>query len=109
METVAAYHSLFNKLLLPPDDTSVYPGHDYKGDTISTIGEEKTRNSRLQANSAEEYAEIMDNLNLADPKMMDVAITANLSISGSWCQTQVLGLILGRIWSPEVSMLKSSP
>ncbi len=76
----AAYDSLFNKLLRLPDDTLVYPGHDYKGDTVSTIGEEKAHNPRLQVNSAEEYAAIMDNLNLADPKMMDVAVPANLSI-----------------------------
>ena len=76
----AQYDSIFNKLLQLPDDTLVYPAHDYKGDTVSTIGEEKRFNPRLQVNSADEYATIMDNLNLDNPKMMDVAVPANLGI-----------------------------
>ena len=75
-----AYDSLFNKLLKLPDDTLVYPGHDYKGDTVSTIAEERAHNPRLQVSSAAEYAEIMDNLDLDDPKQMDVAVPANISI-----------------------------
>ncbi|MEE8189523.1 MAG: MBL fold metallo-hydrolase [Kiloniellales bacterium] len=74
----AAYDSLFNKLLTLPDETLVYPGHDYKGDTVSTIGEERAFNPRLQVASAEEYAQIMNNLNLPDPKQMDVAVPVNL-------------------------------
>src|SRR5580658_2121017 len=70
----AQYESLFNKLLKLPDETLVYPAHDYKGDTVSTIGEEKRYNPRLQVRSAEEYAALMGNLNLANPKMMDVAV-----------------------------------
>jgi sulfur dioxygenase len=76
----AAYHSLFDKLLRLPDDTLVYPGHDYKGDTVSTIAEERAFNPRLQVASASEYADIMNNLNLPNPKMMDVAVPANLTI-----------------------------
>tara|TARA_B100000686_G_C16622557_1_gene880040 strand:- start:442 stop:1125 length:684 start_codon:yes stop_codon:yes gene_type:complete len=76
----AAYDSIFKKLLLYPDETLIYPGHDYKGDTVSTIGEERYFNPRLQVSSAEEYAEIMNNLDLPNPKMMDVAVPANLSI-----------------------------
>ena len=76
----AAYDSLFNKLLALPDEMLVYPGHDYKGDTVSTIGEERRHNPRLQVNSAEDYAALMDQLNLANPKMMDVAVPANLKI-----------------------------
>ena len=79
-DPVAAHDSIFNKLLTLPDDTLVYPGHDYKGDTVSTIGEEKRFNPRLQVGSVEEYVEIMNNLNLANPKMMDVAVPANLKI-----------------------------
>ncbi len=75
-----AYDSLFNKLLKLPDETLVYPGHDYKGDTVSTIGEERAYNPRLRVASAEEYAELMDNLNLPNPKMMDVAVPANVAI-----------------------------
>ncbi len=74
------YDSIFNKLLTLPNETLVYPGHDYKGDTVSTIGEEKAFNPRLQVTCAEEYAEIMDNLNLPDPKQMDVAVPANLRV-----------------------------
>ena len=75
-----AYSSLFKKILTLPDDTMVYPGHDYKGETVSTIGEEKAFNPRLQVTSAEEYAEIMDNLNLPHPKLMDEAVPINLNI-----------------------------
>lgn len=76
----AAYESIFNKLLTLPDDTLVYPGHDYKGDTMSTIGEERAHNPRLQVSSAEEYIAIMDNLNLANPSQMDVAVPANIAM-----------------------------
>ncbi len=58
----------------------VYPGHDYKGDTVSTIAEERHNNPRLQVQSAAEYAEIMNNLNLANPAMMDVAVPENLKL-----------------------------
>lgn len=76
----AQYQSLFDKLLKLPEDTFVYPGHDYKGDTVSTIGEEKKYNPRLQVSSVEAYVDLMNNLNLANPKMMDVAVPANLTI-----------------------------
>ena len=75
----AQYHSLFNKLLKLPDATLVYPGHDYKGWTVSTIGEEKRYNPRLQAQSVDAYVNIMNNLNLPNPKYMDVAVPANLA------------------------------
>ena len=74
----AQYESLFNKLLTLPDDTQVYPAHDYKGDTVSTIGEEKRFNPRLQVRSVDEYVDLMNNLHLPNPKMMDVAVPANL-------------------------------
>ena len=75
----AAYDSLFNKLLRLPDETIVYPAHDYKGWTSSTIGEERRFNPRLQVSAADEYAQIMNNLHLPDPTMMDIAIPANLA------------------------------
>jgi sulfur dioxygenase len=74
----AQYHSIFNRLLRLPEETLVYPAHDYKGETVSTIGEEKACNPRLQVRSAEEYAELMANLKLGNPKMMDVAVPANM-------------------------------
>lgn len=77
-DSFAQYDSLFNRLLRLPEDTLVFPAHDYKGDTVSTIGEEKANNPRLQVRSAEEYAELMANLKLANPKMMDVAVPANM-------------------------------
>ena len=73
-----AYDSLFNKLLKLPENTIVYPAHDYNGKKSSTIQNEKNKNPRLQVSSKEEYAEIMANLNLASPKMMDVAVPANV-------------------------------
>lgn len=78
-DSYAAYDSLFNKLLKLPDDTLVYPGHDYKGWTVSSIGEERRWNPRLQVRSAEEYAALMANLKLPTPKLMDVAVPANLA------------------------------
>ncbi len=74
----AAYDSLFNKLLKLPENTLVYPAHDYNGKKYSTIKNEKSNNPRLQVSSKEEYAEIMNNLNLANPKMMDIAVPANV-------------------------------
>lgn len=74
----AAYDSLFNKVLRLPNETIVYPAHDYKGMTSSTIGEEKLYNPRLQVKSAQEYADQMNALNLPLPKKMTMAISANL-------------------------------
>lgn len=74
----AQYDSLFGKLLQLPEDTLVYPGHDYRGNTMSTIGEEKRHNPRLQVAGTEEYATLMNGLNLPDPRYMDVAVPANL-------------------------------
>ena len=73
-----AYDSLFNKLLKLPEKTLVFPAHDYNGKKNSTIENEKNNNPRLQVSSKEEYAEIMDNLNFANPKMMDATVSANL-------------------------------
>jgi len=74
-----SYNSIFNRLLKLPEETLVYPAHDYKGETVSTIGEEKYFNPRLQVKSVDEYVEIMNNLNLPNPKMMDVAVPYNLN------------------------------
>ena len=63
-----------------PEDTLVFPAHDYKGETVSTIGEEKAFNPRLQVKSADEYAALMNSLNLPNPKMMDVAVPANMKV-----------------------------
>ncbi len=76
----AQYDSIFNRLLKLHESTLVYPAHDYKGDTVSTIGEEKRFNPRLQVNSIDEYVDLMNNLNLSNPKMMDVAVPANMKV-----------------------------
>ena len=76
----AQYDSIFNRLLKLPDETLVFPAHDYKGDTVSTIGEERRYNPRLQVRSVDEYVELMDNLKLPNPKMMDVAVPANMNV-----------------------------
>ncbi|HKF98440.1 MAG TPA: rhodanese-like domain-containing protein, partial [Steroidobacteraceae bacterium] len=76
----AQYESIFGRLLRLPDETLVFPAHDYKGDTVSTIGEERRCNPRLQVKSADEYVELMSNLKLANPKMMDVAVPANMKV-----------------------------
>ena len=72
------YDSLFNKLLKLPEKTIVYPAHDYNGKKFSTIGDEKNNNPRLQVDNVDQYIEIMNNLKLANPKMMDIAVPANL-------------------------------
>jgi len=76
----AQYESIFNRLLKLPEHTLVYPAHDYKGDTVSTIGEERAFNPRLQVASPEAYVALMGSLNLPDPKLMDVAVPANKRI-----------------------------
>jgi sulfur dioxygenase len=76
----AQYDSIFGKLLKLPNDTLVYPAHDYKGDTVSTIGEEKQFNPRLKVGSVDEYVDLMNNLKLPNPKMMDVAVPANMHV-----------------------------
>ncbi len=71
------YDSIFNLLLKLPDETLVFPAHDYKGDTVSTIAEERAHNPRLRVTSVDEYVAIMNGLNLSNPKMMDIAVPAN--------------------------------
>jgi glyoxylase-like metal-dependent hydrolase (beta-lactamase superfamily II)/rhodanese-related sulfurtransferase len=76
----AQYDSIFGRLLKLPDETMVFPAHDYKGDTVSTIGEEKRYNPRLQVRSVDEYVELMNNLKLPNPKLMDVVLPANMHV-----------------------------
>jgi len=76
-DPAAQYDSLFNKLLRLPEDTLVYPAHDYHGMTVSTIGEEKHYNPRLQVSGMQAYVELMNGLELDDPRMMDIALPAN--------------------------------
>jgi glyoxylase-like metal-dependent hydrolase (beta-lactamase superfamily II) len=73
------YDSLFNKLLKLPEDTLVYPAHDYNGMTVSTIGEEKRHNPRLQVASVDAYVHLMNSLKLPNVRLMDVAVPANLA------------------------------
>jgi len=74
-----SWNSIVNRLFQLPDNTRVYAGHDYKGWTMSTIGEEKQFNPRLAGKTQDEYVQIMNHLNLPNPKMMDIAIPANLA------------------------------
>jgi len=78
----AQYESLFGKLLQLPEQTLVYPAHDYKGWTVSTIGEERAHNPRLQVRSKQEYIELMQGLRLPSPRLMDTAVPANLACGG---------------------------
>ncbi len=75
-----AYNSIFNKLLKLPEDTLLYPAHDYKGEKVSTIGKEKKQNPRLQVNSVDEYVEIMNNLSLKKPKEIDFNVAKNINL-----------------------------
>ena len=74
------YHSIFNKLLKLPEDTLLYPAHDYKGEKFSTIGKEKKFNPRLQVDSIDQYVEIMNNLNLQKPKELEFNVASNLKL-----------------------------
>ena len=76
--SIDQYHSLFNRVLKLPEKTLVYPAHDYKGKKVSTIGQQKHTNPRLQVKSSNEYVELMNSLNLPNPKMMDIAVLANI-------------------------------
>ena len=75
-----AYNSIFNKLLKLPEETLLYPAHDYKGEKVSTIGKEKKQNPRLQVNSVDEYVEIMNNLNLKKPAEIETNIAKNIKL-----------------------------
>ena len=75
-----AYNSIFNKLLKLPEETFLYPAHDYKGEKVSTIGKEKKFNPRLQVSSVDEYIDIMNNLNLKKPIEIDKNVSKNLKL-----------------------------
>ena len=78
-----AYNSLFNNLLKLPEETLVYPGHDYNGKFSSTIGNEKKFNPRLQVNNVNEYVDIMSNLNLSKPKLIESNISRNIQLGAN--------------------------
>jgi sulfur dioxygenase len=71
------YDHVTEKLFTLPDDTLVYPGHDYKGQTVSTIGEEKKFNPRFVGKDRESFIDMMNNLNLPNPKKIAEAVPAN--------------------------------
>ena len=78
-----AYNSLFNNILKLPEETLVYPGHDYNGKFSSTIGNEKKFNPRLQVKNVDEYVEIMSNLNISKPEMMDSNVSKNIQLGAN--------------------------
>ena len=78
-----AYNSLFNKILKLPEETLVYPGHDYNGKFSSTIGNEKKFNPRLQVISMNEYVDIMSNLNLSKPKLIESNVSRNIKLGAN--------------------------
>ena len=77
-----AYNSIFNKLLKLPEETLLYPAHDYKGEKVSTIGKEKKQNPRLQVSSVDEYIEIMNNLDLKKPAELETNVARNINLGG---------------------------
>ena len=78
-----AYNSIFNRLLKLPEDTILYPGHDYNGKESSTIGNEKKFNPRLQVKNVDEYVELMSNLNLAKPQLIDINVSRNIKLGAN--------------------------
>jgi glyoxylase-like metal-dependent hydrolase (beta-lactamase superfamily II)/rhodanese-related sulfurtransferase len=107
----AQYDSIFNRLLKLPEETLVYPAHDYKGDTVSTIGEEKRCNPRLQVGSVDDYVALMGNLKLPNPKMMDVAVPANMQVGLHQVELDRQGLSLSpreaieRLGQPDILLV----
>jgi glyoxylase-like metal-dependent hydrolase (beta-lactamase superfamily II) len=75
-----AYNSIFNKLLKLPEETLLYPAHDYNGEKVSTIGKEKNQNPRLQVNSVDEYIDIMNNLDLKKPAELEINVARNINL-----------------------------
>ena len=75
-----SYNSIFNKLLTLPEETFLYPAHDYKGEKVSTIGKEKKHNPRLQVNSVDEYVDIMNNLNLKKPAEIETNVSRHINL-----------------------------
>ena len=78
-----SYNSIFNRLLKLPEETLLYPAHDYNGQTVSTIGKEKKLNPRLQVDGVSEYVDIMNNLNLSKPKLMDINVAQNIKLGAN--------------------------
>ena len=78
-----AYNSIFNRLLKLPEDTILYPGHDYNGKKFSTIGNEKKFNPRLKVKNVDEYVELMSNLNLVKPKLIDINVHRNIKLGAN--------------------------
>jgi glyoxylase-like metal-dependent hydrolase (beta-lactamase superfamily II) len=78
-----AYNSIFNRLLKLPEDTILYPGHDYNGKESSTIGNEKKFNPRLQVKNVDEYVELMSNLNLAKPQLIEINVSRNIKLGAN--------------------------
>ena len=75
-----SYNSIFNRLLKLPEETLLYPAHDYNNQKVSTIGKEKKFNPRLQVDGVSEYVDIMNNLNLSKPKLMDLNVASNIKL-----------------------------
>lgn len=76
-DAATLYDTITQLLFTLPDDTLVYPGHDYSGHYVSNIAQEKTSNARLAKKNKAEFIEIMDNLDLPCPRLIDFAVPAN--------------------------------
>jgi sulfur dioxygenase len=73
------YDAITRKLFTLPDETKVFPAHDYRGNACSTIGEEKRLNSRIAGRSREAYIALMNNLGMPLPEKIQEALQANVS------------------------------
>ena len=104
-------NSIFNKLLRLPDETLVFPAHDYKGETVSTIGKERAFNPRLQVKSVDDYVALMNSLNLPNPKMMDEAVPTNMRVGFAQEEIARRGWAIGAeeavtlIGAPEIALV----
>ncbi|HSF71139.1 MAG TPA: MBL fold metallo-hydrolase, partial [Methylotenera sp.] len=76
-DATTLYNSIQNKIFSLPDETLIYPGHDYNGRRVSSVAQEKLSNSRLAGKSLQEFVQIMNSLNLPKPSLIDIAVPAN--------------------------------
>jgi sulfur dioxygenase len=102
------YESVHDQVFSLPDDTRIWPGHDYRGRTMSTVGEEKAHNPRLGGGrSKEQFVTIMSNLNLALPSKIDVAVPANLACGLAPQSDSALPIERG--WAPVERLSDGTP
>lgn len=105
-DAMTLYRSVNQKIFTLPDNTVIYPGHDYRGHTSSTVAEEKAHNPRLNTQISEsQFVDIMDNLQLGLPKKLDIAVPANQACGRSEKEEEESIERVQELWPSEVKDL----